>query len=188
MIMKVETQTSLGNIRGGKVYATAVHYHKALAAIAMNNVGKKEKLNLGLVFHSVGLKHVFESFESMLVTIARFFAGGTMWQAEVLLWELENQKHLLDPAAKIDDSIPDIFADIITRVASAAGLITSDQNAYLNDWSHSVPAVQIVKILRLGPQFLSHFVKLRQVNEFVVLNLLISHYFMCLIYTICIFL
>lgn len=167
MKTKSEEQCSIGNTRGSKIYVTLAHYYKALAAIAINNFDNNAMPVPNLRFHNPGLWRVYRMIESQLHTISRYVSAGSLWQAEVLLWDLENNDKLLDPNTDVAHTVSNMFTDVEILVESGV-VMSPDKDFFLNDWSNSFSPPLIVHILRMGLKYFHHYIKLLQVRTLYI--------------------
>ena len=166
MKRRSDEQNAMGNLRAIKIYDTLSNYCKLLAAVAIINY---DHYAAALVFRSTGLKQVYNFLYHQVHEIAHHVTQLSLWKAEVLLCDLHAHIALLDPNAVISDDIVDYGYDIYILLHSVIGL-HPDQEDYLNDWLHGVPAEKIVQILRLGGRYLPLYVQLLEVDFKFVAN------------------
>lgn len=177
---KSETQRSLGNVRATKIYATVAHYHKILAAIVFSNFDIWAYPVPALAFPTVGLFRVFSIFDDQLLRIGEVAADGKLWQAEVLLCDLETHVELLHPNAYIEDDIADLFISYST-ISQAETAFSTDLLAYLNDGNERISASAILQVFKIGAHCLPRYVHLFQVCEAHRGCCSVSYIFVCLI-------
>lgn len=172
MISNSVKQASSGNNRSSRMYDIVAHYYKALAAIAIDNFDNNaqhfssllfQSAGFSLLFQSAGLQRVYLHFEHQLYTIAEYLKRGMLWQADVLVIDLQNHTNLLDPCICIDNDVQNVFTTINALVESTVH-ITPDQDALLNQNSSTVSALQITHILHMGKPRLYQYVQLLQVR------------------------
>ena len=163
MISNSVEQSSSGNNRSSRMYDIVAHYYKALAAIAIDNFDNNAQHFPSLLFQSAGLQRVYLHFEHQLYTIAEYLKRGMLWQADVLVIDLQNHTNLLDPCICIDNDVQNVFTTTNALVESTVH-ITPDQDALLNQNSSTVTALQITHILHMGKTRLFQYVQLLQVR------------------------
>jgi len=163
MVKRSETQKIMGNVRASKIYETLAQYRKVLAAVAVINYKHGVRSSRSLDFRSTGLEEICRIFDHQLEEIAHRVMLLGLWQAEVMLWDLHQHIELLRPNAIIPDDNFIYRGDINSLINSVIGL-DQDQEDFLNDWFHSIPAELIIQILRLGGQYLPYYVQLSQVG------------------------
>lgn len=162
MRRRSQEQNAMGNERAIKIFDALSHYSKIMAAIAIINCERNTQPLPALVFCSSGMEQVYNYFDNQSHEIAYLVAKLALWKAEVMLCDLHAHVELLNPNAIIPDGMVDYGYDVQKLVNSVVGL-HPDQEDYLNDWFHSVPAEQILQILRMGGRYLPDYVQLLQV-------------------------
>jgi len=173
MMAKSVELSGEGNNRSSRIYEIVAQYHQALAAIAIDNFDDNAQHLPMLMFQSTGLLRVYLLFDSQLRAIEQYTMRGMLWQAEVLVTDLQNFTGLLNPNIVIDVDLEDVFAPTNLLVESAVSS-TIDHDEFINQNSNILPTSKIIQLLQMGRMYLFVYVQLWQVGELLTNNFIRS--------------